>query len=102
MSDQLRIDLHTMMRNARVQFEAAKPFDALSDVAMVVDDYLAAKARLESIALHARSLRQPPAQPVQSDEPSQSGRPLMPHENYEGMDGGGNPYLRDALLRRGD
>ena len=101
MSDQLRIDLHTMMRNARAQFEADRPFDQLSEVATVVDDYLAAKARLESIAAHARALRQPPAQPVQS-EPAKSGRPLMPHENYDGMDGGGNPYLREALLRKGD
>jgi hypothetical protein len=95
MSEQLRRDLAVLMRAARADLEARQEFAQLSDVGLVVDDYLAARAKLAALAEHARILRQPLPPPA-AETPRGNGA-LMPHELYEE-----NPYLKDALLRKGD
>lgn len=98
MSDNLRRELAALMRAARADLEARQEWGQLSDVGVVVDDYLAARAKLAALAEHARSLRQP--LPNVAAEPPRRAQ-MMPHEIYDEPDYGGNPALREAL-RRGD
>ena len=100
MSDQLQQYLATLMRSARTSMDAQRQWNNLSAIGIVLDDYFASCAKVEALAKTAQQLTAP-AVPLNGTTPP-TGRPLMPHEQYEEMDGGGNPALREALLRRGD
>lgn len=101
MSDQLQQYLATLMRSAKAEMDAQRDWEHLNKVGICINDFFACRARLAAMAEAGGQLRQPMPHPVPPVDLTGRGRPLMPHEMEE-MDGGGNPALREALLRRGD
>lgn len=107
MTDTLCQDLDALMRNARAAAEQRQDYADLCEIATVMHNFGVARQDMAALADAARKRRQPLA-PTHghgfngATPPSPSRANLMPHESHEEMDGGGNPALREALLRRGD
>lgn len=95
----LQRELSRLMRSARVDFESRQEFDQLSDVGLLVDDYLAARAKLAALADAARHLRQPLPAPMQPQAAALNSNGRLPHQSDDL--GNGIAALRDSLARRG-